>query len=225
MEFRYVKAADDKSELKDDLKTQIYNVLLDRIVYLTYKPGQSLNEMEIAAEFGTSRTPVREALLKLQELKLINIVPRSGTFVVGIDYLEMRNLFVVKQTLEGLAAELAAERIGPNDLIYLAGLIDAIEETEKSNDVRRITEIDRLFHTRIYELTFNQPLIEMLESVSLRCARSWNYFSETFNQFQDSISNLKEVYDALEKKDKILAKAAMEKHVGDFREKITRFLT
>ena len=220
----HLEDGDKKMETKDDFKTQIYNVLRDRIVYLTYKPGQILNEQEIAAEFAISRTPVREALMKLQELRLIKIIPRSGTFVASIDYFELKNLFVVKENLEGLAAELAAERISQSDLAYLADLIADLEEIEKNNDVQEITEIDRKFHNRIHELSLNQPLIEMLESISLRCARSWFYFSEVFNEFQHSIINLREVYAALEKKDKVLARAAMECHVREFRERITQFL-
>ncbi|HPD98348.1 MAG TPA: GntR family transcriptional regulator, partial [Synergistales bacterium] len=82
-------------------KEEIYRVLRNRIIGLDYKPGEVLSDRDLVAGFGTSRTPVREAILKLQKDGLVETVPRVGTFVASIDIKSVRHAYEMKKNLEG----------------------------------------------------------------------------------------------------------------------------
>ena len=105
------------------LYCRIFDDLRDRIVFGVYPPGTSLPEKELCQEFKVSRTPLREAFSKLQDMKLVTVIPRFGTTVTAVDIHEIRCAFEVKIKLEGLAGELAAERIEPEKLDELDGVI------------------------------------------------------------------------------------------------------
>ena len=84
----------------------IYNELLKRIIELDYKPGDIIEEKKIAKEFNVSRTPVREALLKLSNKSLVQMIPRMGTYVSQIDIKRVKNAYQVKKKLEAYAGSL-----------------------------------------------------------------------------------------------------------------------
>ena len=90
---------------------KIFQTIRDRIVYMEYAPGKPLPEKDLCEEFKVSRTPVREAVKKLEEMKLVTVIPRFGTYVAPVDINEIRSAFEVKLRLEGLAGEVAAKRI------------------------------------------------------------------------------------------------------------------
>ena len=87
-------------------------------------PGKLLSEKELCDEFKVSRTPLREAIQKLKEMKLVTVIPRFGTYVSSVDINEIRSAFEVKIKLEGLAGEVAARRITPDKLEELKALIE-----------------------------------------------------------------------------------------------------
>ena len=91
-------------------KPLIYEALKRRIIEMEMKPGDPIIEKELSAEFGVSRTPVREALIKLTQIDLVEFRPRVGTFVTQIDIATVKNAYEVKKNLEAFAAELAARR-------------------------------------------------------------------------------------------------------------------
>ena len=83
---------------------EIYETLKKRIIEMEYAPGQAIVEKDLIEEFGVSRTPVREALLRLSQIGLVEMVPRVGTFITQIDLMMVRHAYEVKKNLEGLAA-------------------------------------------------------------------------------------------------------------------------
>ena len=204
-------------------KDQIYNVLRERIIYLYYKPNQPLNESEICDEFNISRTPLREALLQLQEQKLITIIPRSGTFVEDVDLLELRDLLVVKKDLEGLAAYLAAESISQQDLENLNNLVVKIEENLEG-DSNLLTSLDQEFHAIIHKSIFNQTLKDMLFTVNARSARGWLYYKDRFEGFAKTFLDLRDIQLALKERSPEKARNAAEKHTDTFLQVIKKAL-
>ena len=93
------------------MNKEIYSLLRDRILSMEYKPGEILNEQKLAKEFGVSRTPLREALTKLEWDKLVRVLPRIGSMVTEIEFQKMVNVFRIRFELEDLAGCLAAENI------------------------------------------------------------------------------------------------------------------
>ena len=101
---------------KKSLHTDIFTTLRDRIVCMSYPPGTALNEKELCEEFGVSRTPLREAIRMLEDLNLVDVIPRFGTHVSSLDLNEIRCAMQIKVKLEALASEGAAENLTPQML-------------------------------------------------------------------------------------------------------------
>jgi len=198
----------------------IFRCLRDRIVYMEYPPGRLLPEKELCDEFKVSRTPLREAIQKLKEMKLVTVIPRFGTYVSSVDINEIRSAFEVKIKLEGLAGEVAARRITPDKLEELKSLIEKADALLKENGHRHLIEIDTRFHEIIYQATQNPILQEMLENLHGRCARLWNSSLSEVIPIATIIAQLKEISSCLEKRDSQQARQLMEDHVRYFIDQI-----
>jgi DNA-binding GntR family transcriptional regulator len=209
------------------LHNNIFKNLRDRIVFGQYPPGMSLYEKDLCREFKVSRTPLREAIQKLADLKLVTVIPRFGTHVTPIDIQEIRSAFEVKIKLEGLAGELAAMRIKPNQLEELDGLIKEAARGDQKDENRRhnrLIEIDSRFHTIIHQAAQNPILQEFLDNLHYRCARLWNSSLNEVVPNEDIIDQLQSVYNALRRKDPESARKHMELHVQYFIDEIKKRL-
>lgn len=202
--------------MKNVAHGKIFRTLRDRIVYLEYPPGKLIPEKELCEEFGVSRTPLREAIKKLKEMKLVNVIPRYGTYVSPVDINEVRSAFEVKIKLEGLAGEVAAKRITHDKLDEMKALIQEADAVLKEDGHRHLIEIDTRFHEIIYTATQNPILQEILENLHSRCARLWNSALSGLIPVSIIINQLKEIYASLEHRDRERASQLMEQHVRYF---------
>jgi GntR family transcriptional regulator, rspAB operon transcriptional repressor len=204
----------------NSLPEKIFKVLRDRIVYMEYAPGRPLLEKDICEEFKVSRTPIREAIQKLKEMKLVSVIPRYGTYVSSVDINEIRCAFEVKIKLEGLAGEVAAKRITQDELAELKSLIEKADGLLKEGCNRHLIESDFRFHEIMYKATQNPILQDMLENLHGRCARLWNSALSNIIPLATIIDQLKGIYYSLEKNDSDKARQLMEDHVRYFIERI-----
>ena len=202
------------------LRSQIFETLRDRIVYMDYPPGMGLTEKDLCREFKVSRTPLREALRKLEEMKLVSVIPRFGTYVSTIDINEIRCAFEVKIKLEGRAGELAARRITADKLEELKGLIREADGSFPDGGHRSFIELDARFHEIIYSAAQNPILQEFLENLHSRCARLWGSSLSEIVPNQEVIGQLREVHQALQTRDAKRAGQLMEAHVQYFIDRI-----
>ena len=199
----------------------------DRIVFGEYLPGMRLSEKALCKEFNVSRTPLREAIQKLVDLKLVTVIPRFGTNVTPIDIHEIRSAFEVKIKLEGLAGELAAMRIESDQLEELDGLIKKAvrgAHADKTRRHNRLIEIDSRFHTIIHQAARNPILHEFLDNLHYRCSRLWNSSLKDAVPNEEIIDQLRSVYNALERKDPESARKHMARHVQYFIDEIKKRL-
>jgi DNA-binding GntR family transcriptional regulator len=158
------------------LADRAYEELLDQIVTLRRTPGTLLNEAELVRELGTSRTPVREAILRLARLGLVVAIPRRGTFVSEVHVGQVAKVYELRRELEGLAAAWAAERAdadGRDAARAMAGLLRGID-VRPDADARSQHALDRRAHFLVYELAGNPFARELLESHYLISARMWS---------------------------------------------------
>jgi DNA-binding GntR family transcriptional regulator len=206
--------------LKTRLPDRIFATLRDRIVYMEYPPGQLLPEKDLCEEFQVSRTPLREALQKLKDMKLVTVIPRFGTYVAPVDINEIRLAFEVKIKLEGLAGEVAAKRITSDKLAEMEGLIRDADVLLKEDGSRHLIEIDTRFHEIIYQAAQNAILQEMLQNLHARCARLWSSSLSAHIPGSTVISQLKEIYAALQDRQAEKAGLLMESHVRYFIDRI-----
>jgi DNA-binding GntR family transcriptional regulator len=201
---------------KSSLGSKIFKTLRDKIVFLEYPPGMNLSEKDLCKTFKVSRTPLREAFRRLEDMKLVTVIPRYGTYVSQIDINEIRCAFEVKIKLEGLAGGVAAKRITADKLEELQILIKSAEGLLKENGHRRLIEIDNNFHEIIYQSTQNPILQEILQNIHCRCERLWTSALSESIQIPEIISQLKEIYLALKRRDAEKASLLSENHVRHF---------
>ena len=207
---------------KKNLHAEIFNTLRDRIVYLEYPPGMLLIEKDLCTEFKVSRSPVREAIRKLEETNLATAIPRYGTYVSAIDINEIRCAFEVKIKLEGLASSTAARRITPDKLDELEGVIQEVQELAGGTEIeqRTLIGLDAKFHEIVYMACQNDILREFLENLHGRCARLWNSSLGTVASLPDIIGQLQSIYRAMKDRKAEVAGRLSEEHVQYFINKL-----
>jgi len=192
---------------------EIYKELKKRIVYLDYKPKQVLNIKELAKEFGVSPIPVREVLILLESEKLIHIIPNNGIYVNDISFQELKDVFEVRLFLVGLSGRLAAERITPEELNKLKGLLEKIKQEK---DRKKLIQLDAEFHDLVNYSTKNQTLAETLKRLRNQIGRLWFFAKENDSYSAQIPLDFEELLKAFENKDQNKSEEIIRNHVLNF---------
>ena len=140
------------------LRDVVFNALRESILHGELKPGERLIEVSLAKQLGVSRTPVREAIQKLEQEGLVDLFPRRGAMVASISEKSVHDVLEVRKALERLAADLAVERILPREKILLRQAEREFAACIGSRDLGRIVRKDEEFHDVIYAAAKNQKL-------------------------------------------------------------------
>lgn len=156
------------------LADQAYRAISDRLVTLRIRPGEPVNDDRIAAELGFGRTPVREALKRLEHERLIVSYPRRGTFATEVRIADLGHISEVRRELEPLAASLAARRAGDADRVALDRLLDRLAATTGSGP--DLIRLDMAVHRAIYTATGNPHLDDTLVRYDNLATRIWCLF-------------------------------------------------
>jgi DNA-binding GntR family transcriptional regulator len=122
-------------------------------VSLRLKPGDPISEKEVAARYGVSRTPVREAIQRLADERLVEIYPQSGTFVARIPYDDLPEAMIIRKALETASVRLAAEKATRSQLLALATIVEQQREAAEANDRGAFHRADEAFHAKIAEVS------------------------------------------------------------------------
>ena len=144
------------------LRDVVFNTLRQAILRGELKPGERLMEIQLANKLGVSRTPIREAIRKLELEGLVLMIPRRGAEVAEITEKSLRDVLEVRRALEELSVKLACERITEDQIEELKVAAKEFEHVLKSGDVTAYAEADVKFHDIIYSATDNQRLISLL---------------------------------------------------------------
>jgi len=145
------------------LSTTIKRLLLDRILGGEYQSGERIIELKLAREFGTSQSPVREALRDLAALGIVTIHPRRGARVRFPTAKELADISVVRSELDALAARLAADAIAAETLDTLGSLLDEMTAAASAHDYRTVVLADTRFHATIAEASGNSAVTRVFE--------------------------------------------------------------
>ena len=148
---------DPKSPQKD-----AYQLILEAIDSHIYKPGDRLVESDLADRFGMSRTPIREALQRLETQSLLTRDGRS-LIVASLDHTQMAELYVVRGELEGLAARLAARHATPEEVRVLRDMVEA--DRSLLGDPAALARANKRFHKQIHLASHNRFLVQQLDPV------------------------------------------------------------
>lgn len=203
----------DTKSNKKSLSNMVYRDLKDKILKNKLLPGDKLIEMEIASKLDVSRTPVREALKKLEKEGLVTSFPRKSYIVSKISVKEAKNLYIVRKSLEPLCVELLAEK----------GLTEKTKYFEKVNeDLRLAIENDEeeLAQNLIIEWNMalvkslnNEILIEVMTMVNKRLYRFGNFIFRNKENYKRHYENLQKIYNLIEEKKPEEAREASERTI------------
>lgn len=131
----------------------------------TFSPGERLMEIQMADEMGVSRTPVREAIRKLELEGFVVMIPRRGTYVADISIKDITEIYEVRTSLDVLAAGLAAERITEEELATLNGYLLEIGQHVANMDMDKIVAVDTAFHDVLYTASRNERLRSIINNL------------------------------------------------------------
>ena len=205
-------------------KDEVYEILKRKIIELDYKPGEVLNEVDIAEEFNISRTPIRKVFHQLSTDKLLNIIPRFGAQVAPIDFMYMKSVFEVTRVLDPFAARLAVDRITDEQIEELESIIDRLETYDISVDYQKAIIDDQNFHDIVFSSSGNPCLQEVLLNLHNHTERLWHYSQRYFDTMDLFTGSLGELLKAIKEKDRDMAEKYAVEHIDAFVEKIRQEL-
>lgn len=197
------------------LRDVVFNTLRQAILRGEIKPGERLMEIKLANKLGVSRTPIREAIRKLELEGLVLMIPRRGAVVAEITEKSLRDVLEVRRVLEELSVELACKRITEEEIEDLKVAEKEFETALKGGDVTEVAEADVKFHDVIYHATNNQRLIQLLYNLR---EQMYRYRVEHLKQKEKHEILLAEHNDIVKMIEKRDAKHAMEvicKHIDN----------
>jgi DNA-binding GntR family transcriptional regulator len=206
------------------LADTVYETLRRDILDREFDPGEPLTEHELSRRFGVSRTPVREALAKLERDHLVRVVPKKGAFVRTLSPDDVRDLYQIREALEALTVRLAAPRVNREEL---AGFETRFRELKSRGPKVTYLEVRALgeeFHGYLLKQAGNARLTETLEHIREQIRSVWTMAILAPRRVHGLIAEHISIIDALKRADAARAERLMVGHVRRVRETIFRLL-
>lgn len=178
-------------------------------------------EIQLANKLGVSRTPIREAIRKLELEGLVLMIPRRGAEVAEITEKSLRDVLEVRKALEELAVQLACDKITEEQIEELKQAARVFEELLDSGDITRVAEADVSFHDIIYMATDNQRLIQLLNNLREQMYRYRTEYLKKRESHGRLLKEHQELIEMIEKRDKIKASEITCLHIDNQVEAVT----
>lgn len=204
------------------LRDVVFNTLRQAILTGELKPGERLMEIHLADRLGVSRTPIREAIRKLELEGLVTMVPRKGAEVAQITEKSMNDVLEVRRAMDALCVELACDRIGEQELERLKRACDDFAKAVETKDVKQIAQADVALHDIIVQATGNQRLIQLVNNLSEQMYRYRFEYIKDFRQHEKLVEEHRIIYESIVRKDKETASQAAKMHIDNQKKAIIR---
>ncbi|EBA09866.1 GntR family transcriptional regulator [Sagittula stellata] len=188
-----------------------YSLILDAIDSGIYRPGDRLVESELADRFGVSRTPIREALQRLETQSLLARDGRS-LIVASLDHNQMAELYAVRTELEGLAARLAARHATEEEIQVLTEMVE--EDRALMNDPKALSRANRRFHKMIHLSSHNRYLVQQLDLVHRSMALMATTSLAARGRGEIAMAEHQAIVDAISRRDEDAAYKALRDHIS-----------
>ncbi|MBQ8358337.1 MAG: GntR family transcriptional regulator, partial [Oscillospiraceae bacterium] len=201
-----------KSFRTASLADQVYEKLEDDIVYGVYKRGEVLTELKLAETLGVSRTPIREALRRLEQERMIEDSGK-GSIVLGITKEDLLDIMDIRLRIEGLATKYAAENITPEGVEELTHLMDLQDFYHSKNDIGRLQSVDDEFHAAICRLSKRNILNDTLIPLHRKTRLYRKLAMEDHERSPKTLREHREIYQAIISGDGARAKLLMKQHI------------
>jgi len=205
------------------LAERVYQQLKTDIIHGVFQPGEAMNENVLAARYKGSRTPVREAIMRLQQEMLLRLVPQKGYFVSHLIIHELNEMYEYPAELEDFCAEVAAKRWADTALLdRLTELARTQYKTEDRNSYEHFIEADTEFHVGIARLTRNRLLVHAVTDV--RCQMERIMFAAIDIGYYGELPAREhtDIVEAIRRRDPHAARQSMDDHIVGSKEKVMR---
>ena len=177
------------------------------------KPGERIMEIQLAEELGVSRTPVREAIRKLELEGYVVMMPRRGTYVANMSIRDINEIFEIRTSLESLSNGLAAEHITDEELEHLQRLLVIIGVYIKEGNMEKIVETDIEFHDLMYHAARNQRLVGIISNLRDQLTRFRTLSMSHPGRLEATLEEHKAIVEAIANGDRRSASKAAERHM------------
>ena len=195
------------------LRDVVCETLREAIRSGVLKPGERLMEIQLAEELGVSRTPVREAIRRLELEGCVIMMPRRGTYVANISIRDINEVFEIRTSLESLSSGLAAERITDEELERLQRLLVEIGAHIESGDMDKIVKTDTEFHDLLYQASRNQRLVGIISNLREQLTRFRTTSMSYPGRLKATLEEHRIIVEAIAQGDVKAARKAAENHM------------
>ena len=195
------------------LREVVYETLREAIRTGSLPPGERLMEIQLAEELGVSRTPVREAIRKLELERFVVMIPRRGTYVANLSLKDINEVFEIRAALDGLAAGLAAERITEEELEQLERLLVEISEHIDQHDNEKIVATDEAFHDILYRASRNERLVGIIYNLREQFTRFRSVSINYPGRLQNTLEEHRQLVEAIARREPDMAQQKAREHI------------
>ncbi len=191
-------------------------MLKDNIIHLDLIPGKLLSENELSTEMHLSRTPVREALIELSKVKIVEIYPQKGSAVSLIDYNLVEEARFMRNVLECAVVELACKMAGEEAVMELKENVKLQEFYLENRSPERLLKLDDEFHRLLFHITGKNQVYQLMDSITIHFDRIRSMSLIAVKDLK-TISDHQAIVEAIAAKDGNRAKEVMEKHLSRYK--------
>ncbi len=197
------------------LRDVVFNTLRKAILTGQLKPGERLMEVHLANSLGVSRTPIREAMRKLELEGLVIMIPRRGAEVARITEKSLKDVLEVRRTLDALSVELACERITQEEIEHLQQACHEFEVATKGKDASVMAKADVALHDIIVQATGNLRLQQLVNNLSEQMYRYRFVYIREESKHDKLVDEHREIYESIASRDKVRAAKAAKLHIDN----------
>ncbi|HOP74477.1 MAG TPA: GntR family transcriptional regulator [Bacillota bacterium] len=195
------------------LRELVFESLREAIISGQLRPGERMMEIQLAEEMGVSRTPVREAIRKLELEGLVEMIPRKGAYVAGLSLRDIADVFEIRRALEGLAAELAADRITDEELERLERYLVIISEQIEAGNLEEVVQTDTDFHTLLYQASRNNRLSQIINNLREQIQRFRTTSLSYPGRMKAALEEHRKIVEAISSRDGEQARRIAQEHI------------
>lgn len=214
---------DQKKENKS-LTSIIFEKIREDILNGMYDPGEKIVEAKLADELGVSRTPVREALKQLELDGLVENIPNRGVIVKGVTSQDIKDIYTIREAIEGIAARWSVERMSQEELDSLKEIYELMEFYTFKKDVDKIFELNTRFHELIYMATNSRFLEHVLRDFQLFIKTTRYESLKSEGRMEHTLQEHKEILDAFIERDQEKAVVKIIDHINHSKENFEKRL-
>lgn len=200
--------------------SQVVDGLRELITSGRLKPGEKLKEFEISASFGVSRSPVREAFRILEFEGLVDLVPRKGAYIHKITIEDVKEIYQIREMVEGFAGYLAVENMTDEDIAEVEQLWLKMKSLTGSEDFENYLAASSDFHNKIIICAKNKRVVEIYHGIRAAVKFLRSYILSSGKRMDSSLSEHQQIVQAIKKRDKDLVEKMSREHVRKGRENL-----